>query len=270
MLIDSHCHLLKSSNYKQDILDAKKEGIQTILNIATDIDEFDDIIAISNNYSGIYAALGLHPNCVVETKTHQNNDLNHILDKTLLKSPKNAKTIAIGEIGLDYYRKEENFAQKQKKEQIELFERQIDLAVANNIPIIVHSRDAEEDTIAILKNYPHVRGVIHCFTGTKEFAQKSLDLGFFISISGIITFKNAQEIKKIVKEIIPLDKLLVETDAPYLAPIPHRGHENKSAYLKHTAKEIALLKNSSFQEISQKTTNNFYQLFTKADKSNIL
>ncbi len=269
MLIDSHCHLIKSSNYKQDIIDAKKEGVQVILNIATDLDEFDATIAISDTYSGIYTAIGIHPNCVMSSKYYKHNNLNEAIKNISSKTSKNAKIIAIGEIGLDYYKKEENFTHRQKKEQIELFEEQIQVATENNIPIIVHSRESEEDTIAVLKNNPNTCGIIHCFTGTKDFAKKSLDLGFFISVSGIVTFKNAKEIKEIVKTI-PLNRLLIETDAPYLAPTPHRGHENKSAYLKYTAQEIALLKNTSFQDIIEQTNNNFYELFKKADKNNTL
>ncbi len=270
MLIDSHCHLLKSSNYEQDILEAKKEGVQVILNISTSVDEFNSNIAIANDYSGIYNSLGIHPNAVIDDEAYKHGDLHNIMKNMLEKARKSSKTIAIGEVGLDYYRKDENFTQRQKKEQIELFEKQIEIAVVCDLPVIVHSREAEEDTIAILQKYSNIRGVIHCFTGSKDFAEKALNLGFFISISGIITFKNAKEMKEIVQTTIPLDKLLVETDAPYLAPTPHRGHENKSAYLKHTVQEIALLKNTTFQEVAQKTTNNFYNLFNKADKNNIL
>jgi TatD DNase family protein len=169
------------------------------------------------------------------------------------------RVVAIGEIGLDYY-----YNQSPKEEQIFAFREQLKIAEEVGLPVEIHTRDAEEDTISILKEFKgRVHGLIHCFTGTEWLAKEALDLGYNISISGVVTFKNAESLRKIVKDIIPLDRIHVETDAPFLAPVPMRGRPNTSAYMVHTAQVVADLKNVSLQTLSEQTKKNARVLFKK-------
>ena len=256
MIIDSHCHLTyepMSLSLKETILRANNDGVKYMLTISTEENSFNKILEIINKYNSVYGSYGIHPH---EAKLHKNIKSEDILKKIKL----NKKLIGIGETGLDFY-----YNNSAKKEQIESFEQHIEAAQISQIPLIVHTRSAEKDTLDILsrnikkKNF---KILIHCFTGTRDFAFKLIDLGAFISASGIITFKKSEELASTFKEI-PNKNILVETDAPYLAPEPLRGKSNEPSFIIHTVKFLAKLKNISFEKFSKITTDNFFKLFGK-------
>jgi TatD DNase family protein len=253
MLVDSHCHL----NFKdfdgdldQVISRAREGGIDTMQTICTRISDFKTILEIAKKYKNIYCSVGIHPHEV-------DNEL-AAAGELIKLAESDYKVIGLGETGLDYYYKHGGRNHQQAS-----FMEHIKAAQATNKPIIVHTRDAEDDTYGILKKgmeQKQYKGLIHCFTASRKFAEKCLDLGLYISISGIVTFKKAVELQEIVK-FLPLDRLLVETDSPYLAPVPCRGKRNEPAFTKHTAKFIAKLKNISLEEVASVTTANFNRLF---------
>ena len=255
MIIDSHCHLDKLSYEKNNttldnvVQNALNNGVSHILSVCVKLDEFEEMLNMIKNYDNIFASCGVHP-----------LDITDSIDTDLLfKFASNDKVIAIGETGLDYYYdKTNNFMQQDS------FRKHIDIAKKIRKPLIIHTRSARKDTIDILINEKSddIGGVLHCFTESYEMAKKAIDLGFYISISGIVTFKKAHELQDVVKKL-PLDRLLVETDSPYLAPVPHRGKENQPAYVRHVAECIATLKNISFDEVAEVTTRNFNNLFIK-------
>lgn len=271
MLIDSHCHfdISKYANHKsfsgfdsnfhsnENILErARKSGITHILAIGTDIDDSKDVIDLVCNYESkdlkIYAAVGIHPD-------NAKNAVESIgVGKCICKLEEiSEKAIAIGEFGLDY--RNGNIDQG---EQFNVFDAQMNLAKNAKKPVVIHSRCAEDDTISVLQKFNGaVRGIIHCFSGSKDFVRKSLDLGYYISFSGIITFKNASELREIARNYVPKDMVLVETDAPFLAPSPYRGKINEPAYVIETAKCLANEIGVSFDEICEITSNNFFRLF---------
>ncbi len=257
MLIDSHCHLnMKDLANDLDIIinEAYNNNIKGMLTISTKIDEADDVKKISNKYNNIWYSLGVHPNNVDD----KYKDLGHLIQNNI----KNKKFIGIGETGLDYF-----YENSKKNLQKKSFKYHIKLARDYDIPIIVHTRNADTDTINILKEEYYkgkFRGLIHCFTASKELADVALEIGFYISVSGIITFKNAENIRKTVSNI-PVNRLLVETDAPYLAPIPMRGKINQPSYVSYTADYLAKLLNINSFELYEKTTSNFFNLFNRAE-----
>ena len=251
MLIDSHCHLYYEpfiSDIKATISESKKNKIDLLLSVSVDLNTAIINIDLANNYPEIYCSFGIHPNNVSKNKIE-----NIQIIESLYK--KSNKIIAVGEIGLDYYRN------KNKEEQIIFFKKQIQMASKLNLPLIIHTRDAENDTLNIIKeNYYKNKFLIHCFSGSLEFAKSLLDCGCFISLSGIVTFQNAYNVQEVAK-YIPLDRLLVETDSPYLSPYPHRGKINSPKNVFYVAKKIAEIKNISIENISNHTTNNFYKFF---------
>ena len=256
MLVDSHCHL-NMPDFSDDldviISNAQKNKIKGLLTICTELSELKKLKQISRKYNNIWYSGGVHPNNV---NIYYNNELNQILDFNNDKC-----FIAIGETGLDYF-----YENPKKEMQKQSFIKHINIARDLNLPIIVHTRDADEDTIDILKQEykkGKFKGVIHCFTASEELAMEVLSINFFISVSGIITFKNAESIRNTIKKV-PLDKLLVETDAPYLAPVPNRGKRNEPAYVRHTAEFLAKLKGLPFESLANITTENFFNLFQKA------
>jgi len=254
MIIDSHCHLnyepmsLSLDNY---IERANKADIKYMLTISTEDKHYSNIIKIIDKYKCVYGTYGIHPH---EAKLHKEIKKDVILDKI----KKNNKIIGIGETGLDFYYKHSD-----KNDQIFSFKEHIKASQDSGLPLIVHTRSAEDETFDILKNSLKEKDfkiLIHCFTGTKNFAIKLLDLGAYISASGIVTFKKSKELADTIK-YIPNDRLLVETDSPYLAPEPMRGKSNEPSYLIHTVKFLSNLKNVSFDELSNKTSSNFFNLF---------
>ena len=257
MFVDSHCHL---NDIKfQDDLDAviqraKDFNVKKMVTICTLMEDAAEILTLAKQYDELYCTVGVHP-----------HDAKGSVEKgplyNQLKSYVNEdKVIGLGETGLDYY-----YENSPKLEQKQAFQTHIQLAKETDLPLIVHTRDAEEDTIELLKSTEGIRGVIHCFSGSQWLADQALSLGFYISISGIVTFTKADELREIVKTI-PLDRLLVETDAPYLAPVPKRGQRNEPAFMIYTAKAVAELHHISMDELATQTTNNFYRLFNKANK----
>ena len=255
-LIDSHCHL----NYEglaerqDEVLDhARERGVQGFLNISTRQQEWGDVIAVAERHSDVWASVGVHPH---EADAHP--DLGAA---ALVEGTRHERVVAIGECGLDYY-----YDKSDRQAQRERFEAHIEAARQTGLPLIVHTRDAEEDTAAILGRAVRqggVTGVLHCFTGSAELASKALDLGFFISLSGIVTFKNAQDLQQTARRI-PLDSLLVETDAPFLAPVPHRGRKCEPAFVADTARFVAELRGEDPEQLGEATTANFFKLFSKA------
>jgi len=251
MIIDSHCHLDYEpliNNINEVLLNAKKNNITNLLTIGTSIESSIKVIEIVEKYENIYGAIGIHPN---STTGHLND-----LDKLLDIKKKSKKIIAFGETGLDYF-----YNRSKKKDQIYSFEKHIEFAISENVPVIIHTRDADEDTILIIKKYyKKTRFLIHCFTGNLEFAKNLLNLECLISFSGIITFKKSYELRDVVK-YIPLEKMLIETDSPYLSPDPLRGESNEPANVKIVAENIAKIKEISFEEVARLTTKNFNNFF---------
>lgn len=251
MIVDSHCHLDFEpllSNINEVLKNAKKNNIKSILTIGTSLESSKKVLEIVEKYENIYGAVGIHPN----STTNYLNDIDKLID---IKK-KNKKILAFGETGLDYF-----YKRSERKDQIFSFEKHIEFAISEKVPVIIHTRDANEDTILIIKKYyKKTKFLIHCFTGNLEFAKKLLNLECLISFSGIITFKKSHELRDVVK-FVPLDRILIETNSPYLSPDPFRGKSNEPANLRIIAENIATIKKISFEEISEVTTKNFHKLF---------
>tara|TARA_B100001564_G_C20575942_1_gene640647 strand:+ start:76 stop:837 length:762 start_codon:yes stop_codon:yes gene_type:complete len=251
-MIDSHCHLDHEplfNDLENIIKRSKNAGITKILTICTTLNSFQNILEIIKKDKIIYGTFGIHPH---ETNT------NKVTKKVILDNiVNNNKIIGIGETGLDFY-----YNNSDKNIQIESFEEHIKAAIDMNIPLIVHSRNAEEETYDILNNFndKKLKILMHCFTGTKEFAEKLLKLNTYFSASGIITFKNSVSLQNTFK-YLPLERLLIETDSPFLAPVPNRGKKNEPSFIKYTAEKLAELKNVSSDKLIDKTSQNFDKLF---------
>ena len=256
MIIDSHCHLTYEpmfSSLDETIKRAKNNGIDFLLTISTEDKSFDKILKILKKYDNVFGSYGIHPH---EAKNHK--DINS--ENIIIKTKQDKKIIGIGESGLDFY-----YNHSEKNDQINSFLEHIDASQKTLLPLIVHTRSAEEETLKLLKEasiQKEFKVLIHCFTGSKEFAFKLLDLGAYISASGVITFKKSYELAETFKEI-PNNRILVETDSPYLSPEPLRGKPNEPSYLINTVKFLSNLKNIDFKEFSQQTTQNFFNLFGK-------
>ena len=255
MLVDSHCHLdfdVFQHDFASVISNALSVGVGKMLTISTKFSEFQSVLRTAAKDPAIYCSLGLHP-CEV------GNEI--IFDNKMIESiSKHPKIVGLGETGLDYYHDASH-----KELQKQSFVEHIRAAHNTGLPLIIHTRDAEEDTIDILKEHSKTHtftGVMHCFTGSRWLAEEALKLGLYISFSGIVTFKNAVELQEITR-IVPVDRMLVETDAPYLAPTPNRGKRNEPAFVKDTALFLADHLNIPFEEFARKTTANFHNLFTK-------
>ena len=251
-MIDSHCHLdhepLKS-DLSNIIKRSKDVGIEKLLTISTSVESFQKIKDIINEDEIIFGTIGIHPH---ET---DNNEIS--IDYIVKNFEENPKIIGIGETGLDFY-----YNNSDKEKQIKSFKKHIEASIKTNSPLIVHSRNAEDETFEILNKYQgeKLKILMHCFTGSKNFAEKLLKLNAFFSASGIITFKNSTDLQETFK-ILPLEKILIETDSPYLAPVPNRGKKNEPSFLSYTAQKLADIKNISKQEITKITTKNFNYLF---------
>ena len=251
MIIDSHCHLDYEpliNNLDQVLINAKKNNIIKLLSIGTSLESSNKVLDIVERYNNVYGAIGIHPN----STTGNLDQLHNILE--LKKKCK--KIIAFGETGLDYF-----YNRSKKNDQIFSFEKHIEFSVTENVPVIIHTREADDDTISIIKKYyKKVNFLIHCFTGTLNFAKILLDLNCLISFSGIITFKKSEDLRKVVK-YVPLDRMLIETDSPYLSPDPFRGKSNEPANVKIVAETVALIKQIKFDQVAISTTNNFEKFF---------
>jgi TatD DNase family protein len=255
-LIDSHCHL----NYEglverqdQVLANARERGVSGFLNISTRQREWGDIIAVAEREPDVWASVGVHP--------HEADNHPDLGAAALVHAADHSRVIAIGECGLDYY-----YDKSDRQAQRERFEAHIDAARQTGLPLIVHTRDAEADTAQMLTaavKEGGVTGVLHCFTGSADLARKALDLGFYVSLSGIVTFKNAQDLQATAKWL-PADLMLVETDAPFLAPVPHRGQKCEPAFVADTARFVAGLREEEPEALATATTANFFKLFKKA------
>jgi TatD DNase family protein len=255
-LIDSHCHL----NYEglverqAEVLEnARARGVAGFLNISTRQREWGEIVGLAEREPDVWASVGVHPH---EADTHP--DLGAA---ALVEAADHPRVIAIGECGLDYY-----YDKSDRAAQRERFEAHIEAARQTGLPLVVHTREAESDTAEILGaavKQGGVTGVLHCFTGSAELARKGLELGFLISLSGIVTFKNAADLQQIAKWL-PADRMLVETDSPFLAPVPHRGQRCEPAFVADTASFVAGLRGEKPEQLAESTTANFFKLFSKA------
>jgi TatD DNase family protein len=259
MLIDSHCHLNYGGLVERqgEVLNAARaRGVGGFLNISTRQSEWGDILATAEQHDDVWASVGVHPH---EADAHP--DLGAT---ALVEGAAHQKVVAIGECGLDYY-----YDKSERGAQRERFEAHIEAARTTSLPLIVHTRDAEDDTAEMLGRATReggVTGVLHCFTGSADLARKALDFGFFISLSGIVTFKNARELQETAKGV-PLDRLLVETDSPFLAPVPNRGKTCEPAFVADTAAFVAGLRGEELETLAEATTANFFRLFRRAQKA---
>ena len=251
MIIDSHCHLDYDplvNNIDQVLLNAKNNNISKLLTIGTSLESSKKVLEIVEKYENIYGAIGMHPN----STTNNLDDLNQLIN---IKK-KSKKIIAFGETGLDYF-----YKRSEKKDQLYSFEKHIEFAITERVPVIIHTRDADEDTISIVKKYfKKAKFLVHCFTGNLDFAKNLLDLECLISFSGIITFKKSTDLRNVVK-YVPMEKMLIETDSPYLSPDPLRGKSNEPANVKIIAENIAIIKGISLDEVANLTTKNFKNFF---------
>ena len=255
-LIDSHCHL----NYEglaerqgEVLAAARQRGVEGFLNISTRQREWNDVIGVAERNADVWATVGVHPH---EADAHP--DLGA---KALTEAASHSRVIAIGECGLDYY-----YDKSDRQAQRERFQAHIEAARETGLPLVVHTREAEADTTEMLEAAVReggVTGVLHCFTGSAELARKGLDLGFYVSLSGIVTFKNAADLQETAKWL-PADQMLVETDSPFLAPVPHRGQKCEPAFVADTAAFVAELRGVDPEELGETTTANFFKLFKKA------
>jgi TatD DNase family protein len=257
MIVDSHCHLdrlklekLDNPTLDQVVLEAKDAGVSHLLCVGIDQTNSPKVCEIAAQYPNVFASVGIHP-C----------DVSAVIEEDALRRlASHPKVVAIGETGLDYYYSKDAMAQQQESLILHL-----NTAKALSLPVIIHTRDAKEDTLRILEANACLKsvGVLHCFTEDLDMAERAIELGFYISFSGIVTFKSAKELQLVAKSI-PLDRMLVETDSPYLAPVPYRGKPNFPKHTRVVAEFIAQLRGISLDEVAEATTNNFFQLFNRA------
>ncbi len=255
MFTDSHCHIEDEETLKR----AFAAGVTTLLNAGKDLDEATGQLEMCEKYPNVWTSAGVHPDSAPEK-------LASIGVEDIVRAAAHPKVIAIGECGLDYH-----YGADVKREQKEMFARHIEAAGQTGLPLMIHQREAEDDMLALLRagavKFGRLSGVIHCFTSTPEFAQAVNELGFYISASGIVTFKSGADVANIFA-LYPLDKILIETDSPYLAPVPYRGKINEPAYVIKTAEKIAAIRGLTIEEIARITTDNFYNLYHKAQRRN--
>jgi TatD DNase family protein len=254
-LIDTHCHL-DFPDFKEQrddvVMRARAAGVKRMITICTHASRFTGVKEVAETYDDVFWSLGVHPH-------HSGEDGELVETDWLVENSTHPKLVGLGETGLDYY-----YNNSPKDLQQESFRRHIRASLATDLPLIVHTRDADEDTFEILKaeGQGKLRGLLHCFSSGAKLAQQAIEMGFYLSLSGIVTFKKSQDLRDIVKNI-PLDKILVETDAPFLAPMPHRGRTNEPAYVVHTAATIAEVKGVSLEELGRITTENALRVFNK-------
>ena len=253
MFVDSHCHLTYeplSSNLPEVLQKCKEAKVTNLLAIGTNIKSSTECSEISNKYENIYSSIGIHP-CESHIEVDRDIEIRSLYNS-------NNKNIGYGETGLDFFHSQEH-----KKRQIDLFETHIHYAKEDNSTVIVHTRDSDDETLSIIKSHTsskNIRFLIHCFTGSLSFAKALLNLGCYISFSGIVTFKNTLDLQDVVK-YVPLDNMLVETDSPYLSPQPFRGKKNSPENVVYVAQKIAELKKINIDEVGEKTSSNFFKAF---------
>jgi TatD DNase family protein len=258
MLVDSHCHLtfpVFASDIDGVMARAQAADVDVCVNISTKLETFARVRDMAARFDNVWCSVGIHPH---EAAVEPLPDAAPLIERA-----GDLKVIGVGETGLDYF-----YEHSPRAAQVVNFRAHIEAARLTKLPLIVHTRDAEDETVAILREEMAkgaFAGVLHCFTGSKTLADAALDLGFYISASGIMTFKKSEALRAVLKDV-PLDRLLVETDAPYLAPAPHRGKPNEPSFVAHTAAALAELKGVTTEELARATTNNFFRLFTKATR----
>jgi len=254
MLVDSHCHLdfpEFAPERDQVIARARAAGVGALQTICTRMTKFDQVLAVAEAYLDVWCSVGVHP--------HNAGEPAEAVDAAgLAERATHPKVIGLGETGLDYY-----YDHAPREAQKASFQAHIEAAQTTGLPLIVHTRDADDDTVAMLAEGRGATGVIHCFSSDRAMARRCLDLGFYLSLSGIVTFRNAEELREVAR-MAPLDRLLVETDAPYLAPVPMRGKRNEPAFVAHTAALVAKVRGVPEDELAAATTANFHRLFAKA------
>jgi len=254
MFVDSHCHL-NFPELAQNIYAIRQlmqdECVGHALCVSVTLDKFPEVLGLAEQYANFYASVGVHPDY---------EEIEEPTVEALVKLANHPKVVAIGETGLDYFRLQGDLAWQRER-----FRTHIRAAIIADKPLIIHTRNAADDTLRIMREegVERVGGVLHCFTESLAMALSAIEMGFYISFSGIVTFKNALEIKEVAKQI-PLDRLLIETDSPYLAPVPFRGKINQPAYVKHVAQEVANLRGISLNQVAEATTANFFRLFKQA------
>ena len=254
MFVDSHCHLDRLKQSPESLVEtlnfARTRGVEHFLCVCVSVNDYDSMLETVKDFNDVSVSCGVHP-------LHQDEACSY--DELLEKASRH-EVVAIGETGLDYF-----YSPESKDVQLQSFIDHIKVANETKKPLIIHTRDAREDTINLLKAHkaPHTKGVLHCFTESLEMANAAIELDFYISISGIVTFNSAQELREVVKAI-PLERLLIETDSPWLAPVPHRGKQNQPGYVVEVAEFIAELKGITVAELARMTTENFYTLFSLA------
>lgn len=251
-IIETHCHLdyLEKEPLSEILKKSKEQGVEKIITISVEPENFDTVFGLAQTYPEVYFTQGIHP--------HDAKKATEEAFKIIRERCSHEKMVAVGEIGLDYY-----YNHSPREKQLEVFEMQLNIAIENNKPVVIHSREADEDMMAMLKKYgPKLprHGVIHSFTSSKELAEVALDNNFYIGFNGIITFKSAQNVRDVLN-IVPIEKVLIETDAPFLTPTPHRGKENAPFYLPHVLAKIVELKGISEEEASEKIYKNSLDLF---------
>lgn len=255
VFIDSHCHLdrLKLEEFDNNLDNvvnaALENNVNTLLCVSVTLEEFPSMVEKTAKYDNVWLTCGAHP-------LNQDDEIN---PEQLRELATNPRVVAIGETGLDYF-----YAPETKQVQLDSFRKHVRVANQLNKPLIIHTRDAQEDTLAILReeHAENVGGILHCFTESWEMAEQAIAMGFYISFSGIVTFKNASALREVAKKV-PSDKFLIETDAPYLAPVPHRGKQNQPAYVVEVAKHLASIRGTSVAEIAKQSTDNFHRLFAQ-------
>ncbi len=274
ILADSHCHLpfsgfkdflesrlgghtLDYYSVEQIVDRADQAGIKYIVNISTQFSEIEELSEISNKFPRVFGTIGIHPEYAKEhLETFSLNEMKRIFTEYCVKE----KTVAVGEIGLDYYR------DGAKEEQKKIFEFQLEIAEEFNLPVSIHTRQAWQDTMDIIDNHPNVTGSIHCFSGEPEFAERVLKTSFCFGLGGTTSFKNNKVLQNTIRNILPLDRILFETDAPFLAPTPFRGSVNEPSFIEHIAKKVAELKELDIEQVANQSMINFFRIFSKIKK----
>ena len=245
MLTDSHCHLNYLDEPTEALTFARQRGVSTFLCIGVDEKGIAAVLSMAENHVDVYATVGEHPGAATGAPQWIEPLINH------------PKVVALGEMGLDYYYETDDSV---RRRQMDSFRQQMAMAETNGLPVVIHTREAKQDTLDVLRDHPRVTGVLHCFTEDWDMAAQAIEMGYFISISGIVTFKQADNVRQVAQQV-PLQRLLIETDSPWLAPVPHRGKQNQPGYVADTAAFLAELRGEDLNRLAEQTSENFRLLF---------